>query len=193
MTISAADFFILVPGPWDAQGATSEQAVDTVRLQTLIERPEVGRSDLDVAVALMDLVRDDLQLSGTGGGEKISDADLRIATRALERSSERAFAFKLPFRDHAGWKSYWIRRGASGTGGWQARRDLLSELFDEPYAKMVAAQDCALDATLVAAVPTRATWLGGSRHGDRRAPEALPIRNVPAGLPCRGERLRPRP
>jgi hypothetical protein len=140
VTTSAADFYILVQGPWDGPDTRSEEVLKTARLQALIAGSEESTSDLDVALALMNLVRDDLQLSGTSGNPNIADADLRTAVRALVRTSARAgVAFNLPFRDHAGWRSYWIRKGASGWGGWQARRDLLSELFDEPYARMMAA------------------------------------------------------
>ena len=104
----------------------------------------------------MDLVRDDLQLSGTSGDAQISNLDMRVAIRALERTSARAgHEFKLPFRDHDTWKSHWIRNNASGPGGWQARRDLLSDLFDAPYAAMMAAHDRALDSTLIEAVSPR--------------------------------------
>lgn len=100
----------------------------------------------------MDLVRDDLQLSGTSGDQRTSDMEMRTAVRALERASARAgHEFKLPFRDHASWRSYWIRKGASGPGGWQARRDLLGDLFDSPYATMMSMQDRALDSTLMEA------------------------------------------
>lgn len=109
-----------------------------------------------MSLALMDLVRDDFQLSGTGGGERLTDTQVRTAVRALDRTTERAGQpFRLPFRDHSSWKSYWIRKGAFGTGGWQARRDLLSNLFDEPYACMMAAQDRALSSTLVVPVSLR--------------------------------------
>ncbi|NEY37416.1 hypothetical protein GTU99_35860, partial [Streptomyces sp. PRKS01-65] len=115
--------------------------MDTDRLTSLIETRDPKFADLDVTLALMDLVRDDFQHSGTdgSGAGKIADGDMRVAVRALERSSDRAgFPFKLPFRDHTSWKSFWIRKGAAGTGGWQARRDLLSDLFDEPYAALMA-------------------------------------------------------
>jgi hypothetical protein len=129
------------------------EVIDRERLTALISSPEADHPDLDMALALMDLVRDDFQLSGTSGGERIGDADMRLAVRALERTSVRAgHEFRLPFRDHAAWKAYWIRKGASGPGGWQARRDLLSDLFDTAYAAMMAAQDRALDSTLVEAV-----------------------------------------
>lgn len=145
----AADFFILmtVPGfdPWDT-GKTREE-IDTDRLDSLIDAPDPSHADLDVAIALMDLVRDDLHLSGTGGGERLTDDGMRRAVRALERTSARAGQeFKLPFRDHTAWRSYWIRNDASGS--WQARRDLLRDLFDEKYAVMLAAQDRAIASTL---------------------------------------------
>jgi len=43
-----------------------------------------------------------------------------------------------------------VRNGAHGN--YQARRDLLSDLFDEPYAALMAAQDRGLDSTLADAV-----------------------------------------
>ena len=156
VTISAADFWIAENDPF---AVVPVDVLDTDRLRALIEaRDPEGHTDLDVTLALMDLVRDDLQHSGTegSGSGRISDIDMRVAVRALERSSERAGQpFKLPFRDHTTWKSYWIRKGAAGTGGWQARRDLLGDLFDESYASLMAAQDRALDSTLAEAVSPR--------------------------------------
>jgi hypothetical protein len=131
-------------------------ALNRERLAALITGPDPDHSDLDVSLALMDLVRDDFQRSGTTADEKLSGEEMRLAVRALERASERAgHAFRPPFRDHSSWRSFWIRKGASGAGGWQARRDLLSELFDEPYAALMAAQDRLLDSTLLETVSPR--------------------------------------
>lgn len=152
MAITAADFWIAEESrdPW---GTSVIDVLDVARLTALITTPDRQHADLDVALALMDLVRDDLQISGTSGGARISDENMRLAVRALERTSTRAgLEFRLPFRDHAGWRSYWIRKGASGAGGWQARRDLLSDLFDAPYASLMAMQDRALRSTLAEAV-----------------------------------------
>lgn len=148
MSITAADFFVLKHGPndppWDPP---TREEIDSERLDALIAGPNAEYSDLDAAIALMDLVRDDLQLSGTSGGERLTDDDMRRAVRALERTSDRAGQkFKLPFRDHTAWRSYWIRNDASGS--WQARRDLLRDLFEESYAVMLAAQDRAIASTL---------------------------------------------
>lgn len=43
-----------------------------------------------------------------------------------------------------------VATGASGS--WQARRGLLSEVFDRPYALLVAAQDRALESSLAEGV-----------------------------------------
>ncbi|WP_166140079.1 hypothetical protein [Nocardioides ochotonae] len=162
MTISAADFWLVTtpdPDPWGG-GSRVVDELDAGRLSALIAGPEAGVSDLDAGLALMDLVRDDFQHSGTegSGSGRLTNDEMRMAVRALEKTTERAGqAFKLPFRDHTAWKSWWIRKGASGAGGWQARRSLLAELFDEPYAGLMAAQERALDSTLVeAASPLKA-------------------------------------
>jgi len=162
MAITSADFYTMSERSsiWGG-GTVFLEVADENRLKALIDNPDAQASDLDVTLALMDLVRDDFERSGTGGGEKLSDSTMRVAIRALERASARAgHEFHLPFRDHASWKSYWIRKGAKGS--WQARRDLLSELFDSPYAALMAAQDRALDSTLVEAVSPhdRLGWPG---------------------------------
>lgn len=164
MTITAADFWVVrkVPDFWATGAEQSSEVLDEGRLTALIAGPEPGVSDLDVSLALMDLVRDDLQYSGTEGSGKgrLSDPEIQTAVRALERTTTRAGQpFKLPFHDHTAWRSWWIRKGASGEGGWKARRDLLAGLFDESYAALLAAQDRALDSTLAEAVSPR-TALG---------------------------------
>jgi hypothetical protein len=168
VSVTAADFWVEKERPGSGFGAdpwstTTYEVVDKDRLQALVAARDFAHSDLDITLALMDLIRDDFQLSGTSGGERVKDVDMRLAVRALERTSTRAgHPFKLPFRDHTEWKSYWIRQGASGPGGWQARRDILSELFDGPYATMTAAQDRALDSTLAEAATAheRLGWPG---------------------------------
>lgn len=151
MTITSSDFFIRVGGGGDFVEPLEPEQLDHERLSRLLEAPDPTASDLDVALALMDLVRDDLHRSGTDGGQILDDAEMRLAVHALQRVSARAGQeFKLPFRDHTGWRAWWIRNGAYGS--YAARRDLLGQLFDEPYAALMAAQDRALDATLAEAV-----------------------------------------
>lgn len=132
-------------------GPGSVESLDRPRLAALIDSREPDHPDVDVALALLDLIRDDLDASGTRGAERLTDEDMRLTVRALERASGRAgVEVKLPFRDHTAWRSYWVRKGAKGS--WQARRNLLSEIFDEPYARLMAEQVRSLDSTLAIAV-----------------------------------------
>ena len=133
---------------------TSTEVLKAVMLENLIVSPHSDHSDVDVALALMDLVRDDLTASGTGGGQRLREPEIRLAIRALERTTARlAVPIKLAFRDHEGWRAYWVRNGAHGS--WQARRELLSDLFDEPYKTLMAMQEEHLDSTLLTAVSPR--------------------------------------
>lgn len=170
VTITAADFWVPVDPPDGVDPWTTQvyEELDTGRLARLVEGPDRSARDLDVALALMDLVRDDLQLSGTTGDHHVSDPEMRTAVRALERTSARAgHEFKLPFCDHASWRSYWIRKNASGPGGWQARRDLLSDLFDGSYATMMAAQDRARVDADGGRLRARAPRVARGRHRSR--------------------------
>lgn len=155
MAITSSDFFISGPGG-DWLEPVEPEELDRDRLTRLLESADPVESDVDVALALMDLVRDDLTASGTAGGESLSDQDMRLATRVLSRVAERAgYEFKLPFRDHSNWRAWWNRNG--GYGSWQARRELLGGLFDETYARLIAAQEQLLDATLVEAISPHRT------------------------------------
>lgn len=129
--------------------------LDTDRLARLVSAAEPGTPDVDAAVALLDLARDELHKSGTGGTPITTDNGMRLAIRALQRTSSRVgHEVTLPFHDHKSWKRYWIARGA--TNNYTARRAILSELFDEHYATLLHLQDQALDATLIEAVSARA-------------------------------------
>lgn len=155
MAITSSDFFTSGSGGAWLEPVEPEE-LDRDRLTRLLEAADPVEPDLDVALALMDLVRDDLTASGTGGGESLSDEDMRLAIRVLSRVADRAgYEFKLPFRDHTSWRAWWNRN--DGYGSWQARRELLGGLFDETYARLIAAQDQALDATLVEAISPHRT------------------------------------
>jgi hypothetical protein len=57
---------------------------------------------------------------------------LGLALQALEAIIWRLLGMPLnpPFRNFTTFRSYWIRGGASGHGGWQARRDIVEGLLD---------------------------------------------------------------
>jgi hypothetical protein len=133
----------------------------------------------------MDLIHDDLMRSGTGGGEVLPDTDMRTAIRTLEVVTARCGQhFKLPFRDHTRWKTWWVRNGAYGS--WQARRELLSDLFDGASATLMASQDRLLSSTLADSVspheqlgwPRVDTELGELRRHFREARTPQDYRGV---------------
>lgn len=138
MALVSSDFF--EEDEFNGWDGARRESLNTAWLERLRQRPDPEHPDVDVAVALMDLVHNDLLLFGTGGGESLSNEEMRVAIRTLRAVTTRCGeAFKLPFRDHSSWKAYWLKN--EGYGSWQARRELLSDLFDEFTARLEAMQD----------------------------------------------------
>ena len=145
VTLVSSDFF--EEDEFDGWGGARRESLNTAWLERLRRRPEPEHSDVDVAVALMDLVHNDLMLFGTSGGESLSDEEMRIAVRTLRAVTSRCGEeFKLPFREHSSWKAYWLKN--DGYGSWQARRELLSGLFNDATARLEAMQDQSIASTL---------------------------------------------
>jgi len=95
----------------------------------LRQRPQADIDDLDAAIALVQLVHDDLERFGTDGGQRLSDDDLGSALRTLRAVLKRlGISFEVPFRSFTTFKSYWGSKGMSGS--WQARRTYLQGVFD---------------------------------------------------------------
>ncbi|MCA1702091.1 MAG: hypothetical protein LC808_01990 [Actinobacteria bacterium] len=137
--VVTSDSFLLPMGGGETSEPFEGWYLDTDRLARLVNGPEPDTPDVDVAVALLDLVRDELHKSGTGGTPIATDTGLRLAMRALQSSSARAgHEVTVPFHDHKSWKLYWT---ASGAVNYAARRAILSELFDEHYAALLRRQD----------------------------------------------------
>jgi hypothetical protein len=68
VTISAVDFWVVdTVGPWHGPDTDVTEALDCERLTALNAARDPAHPDVDVALALMDLVRDDFLLSGTSG------------------------------------------------------------------------------------------------------------------------------
>lgn len=154
MTISSDDFFDLVVDE-DVWGGPS-RTVETLNIGLLSsfgKAPDPEHTDPDVAVALLDLVRDDLTRSGTGKDPRLSDTQMRLAIRTLNQVMARAGQdFSLPFRDHASWKEWWLRQGAKNS--YQARRDLLHDLFNAAMENIETAEAPALFSASPTPTPT---------------------------------------
>src|SRR5271166_1329774 len=89
-------------------------------------------SDASVAEGLLDLVHDELIGYGTDGSNQLDDRQMALSIRSLEAVIWRLLGMplNLPFRNFTTFRSYWMQAGASGHGGWQARRDIVEELLD---------------------------------------------------------------
>jgi hypothetical protein len=149
------DFFISpAPGPL---GDLDRPRFDLDLVRELRASPIEDADDAEAAVALARLVHDELEAFGTEGGEEITDAGIREAIQALYAVTGRLGItdFKIPFRDFKTFRSYWIKQGASGPGGWQARRDILSSMFNPLHDALAQRETESLQSTLAHAVSPR--------------------------------------
>ena len=122
--------------PW---GTSETTRLHTELLDQIAAAPSSTWSDLELAKALTELAHDEYQKYGTNGSELDNGEARKLLTTlkaVLARIGMRNVEFG--FRDFESFRSYWIRKGASGGGGWQARRDLLADLFNPIHDRLEA-------------------------------------------------------
>lgn len=127
------------------------------QLMTLLRAgPVPNPNDLEVAVPLARLVHDEFERYGTDGGEELSEHDIRVAVAALSAIAVRLgiSGFNPPFRDYGTFRSYWLREGARGS--YQARRDLLYDLFEPLHDQLADLEAQALSSTLATPISPHA-------------------------------------
>ena len=118
------DLFLVDDGPL---GGLPQ--LDTGLLRQLREGPPEDESDLEAALALVGLLRAEYVAYGTEGGNSLADAEVRDLQRTTRSVLSRlGIALEVPWRDLSGFRSYWISNG--GHGSWQARRDMVADVFD---------------------------------------------------------------
>lgn len=99
------------------------ELVDAIRTDT-----QTASSDA-TALALAEQIHSDLMAYGTGGGEELTEVEMKLAIRALTAACERlGVPLRVRFRDYTSFRTYWTREGASGS--WHARRVIVSNLLD---------------------------------------------------------------
>lgn len=155
--VRPADFFrtsditVVEDDPFSLSFAAPARQLNEEMLDELRRRPAGDRSDIEVAVPLARLVHDQLQAYGTGGEAELDDEQMRLAIQALHAVTRRLALdeFKVPFHDFTSFRSWWIKNGASGSGGWQARRDLLSGIFDSLHDRLAHVELESLESSLV--------------------------------------------
>jgi hypothetical protein len=147
------DLFEVIPpaldaDPWDHPPTLK---LRTDLLDHLRAGSVPGHDDLSVALALTRLVRAELEAFGTGGGEKLGDAEIALAQRTLRAVLQRlGIDLTLPWRDFAGFRSYWLKNNASGS--YEARRDLIEQFFGPVQDALDEREDVEIRAVLAEAV-----------------------------------------
>jgi hypothetical protein len=88
-------------------------------------------TDIDAAVALARLVHDEYNERGTSNHPRFTVDESRASMSALRAVLGRLnVPFSPPFSDFDEFHQYWKREGASGAGGWKARRQILDNVFN---------------------------------------------------------------
>ena len=138
----------------------TRRTVDVDLLDQLRRGPIPNHGDIEVAVALARLVHDELEHYGTDSGNEMDDDEVRLALRSLRATLERVGItdFEMPFRDFSTFYGWWVGKGAKGS--WQARRDLLHEVFDPLHDRLAVFEDRSVASTLVDPITphTRTGW-----------------------------------
>ncbi len=145
------EFFIEDEEPSGLFGGSTRR-LDVDLVETLRRQPDPDHDDVEIAVPLARLIHDDLERFGTGGGEELTEQQMRLALRAVvDRLGIENF--DVPFRDYGTFKSWWLKN--EGYGNWQARRDLLSGIFDPLHDELAEREEKAIQSSLVDPISTR--------------------------------------
>ena len=111
---------VRVSNPWSMNGGdetwVSELDEDLVR--ALLESRAKDVADVSGALALLSLADAELRAYGTDGSNTLGEPQITLVLRALQAVCSRiGIKLEIPFRNFSGFRSYWLRRGASGAGG----------------------------------------------------------------------------
>jgi len=130
---------------WDESVYEVQDDLDEDLLTDLRRGPLPHQDDVAVALGLTQLVHEDLERFGTGGGERLDDRQMAEVLRTLRAVLGRLnVEFDLPFRNLSMFRSYWLKRDASGS--WQKRRDLLEELFEPLHLRLIRLEESLFEA-----------------------------------------------
>jgi hypothetical protein len=143
-------------GPW---GDTTNTELREDLLTQLRSGAVTGIDDLDAAIALTKLVWEELEAYGTSGGTRLDEEQIALAQRALTATLSRVgISLNLPWRNFTTFRSHWIRNDCSGS--WQARRDLLEDLFGPVQAELDRQEEAQFRAVVAEAVSphTKTGW-----------------------------------
>ncbi|MFI7531431.1 hypothetical protein [Nocardia salmonicida] len=131
-------------------------ALNMAMVRTLKHQPLDLYADPEAAIALLDLVHEQLLAYSTQGEETLDNAAMEAATTALRAVTARVgVEFELPFRNFSEFRAYWMRNGASESE--RARRKILADLFEPARAKLISLEENSLDMLADPVTPPAAT------------------------------------
>ncbi len=102
-------------------------------IDSLAKSPRADIDELELAKALLTLLRDDFVSYGTDGGDmRLDDQTVKPVLRAIKIITKRNNLPEptLPFRDLTGFMDYWRKEGMSGGGSWAVRRGYIQDIFN---------------------------------------------------------------
>lgn len=111
-------------------------------------------SDLTIIRPLMTIVRKEYTVHGTTGTRQMNDEDLALSRRALQAVSRRlGYVLEIPFTDGESFHDFWKANGAEGSH--QARRDIISGIFNPLERFVEELEDTAIDGAIAFPVSPR--------------------------------------
>lgn len=131
-----------------------DDVLDFELLARLRARPVAKYSDVEAALALAELMSQEFMLYGTNSQHHITDAGSREGMRTLVALTKRLKVDWTPdFIDFPAFYSYWRANG--GYRNWQARRDMVTAVFEPLRHRLEAIEDDTLRDELVTPVSPR--------------------------------------
>jgi hypothetical protein len=147
--------------------------LDEALIRSIISGPIDTEPDIEVADALVDLIKSELISFGTDKNGKVTEnEDFQLLVRAANAVCLRVgIEFpKLPFRDYDGFYEYWVDHAMSGS--WATRRNYvqitLKEVSDEIFARLTKEFDLELMQTITPHSGTGWSIIDGELHQLRR-------------------------
>ena len=141
LTPMTPEDFFTAGEPW------GERVLDVALLERIRFGTEGDRTDVEIGVALSRLAHNELQAYGTDSSQRTDESEIRLILRTGEVLLQRiGIPLDLPFSDYQTFRTHWVNNGAYGS--WQARRDILNELFEPVHLALTRLEDSEIQATL---------------------------------------------
>lgn len=135
----ADDFFVDNPdaGPWGVKQRTlNDDLISKIHAGPISDIP-----DVEVAGALARLVHEEYEERGTHDNPRLTVRQSRGVMAALKAVLTRlGILFTPPFQDFDDFYRYWREQGASGSGGWAKRREMVADILNPVHDELADRQ-----------------------------------------------------